>query len=93
MPFSSVYGNIISAYTKNGFMKKQAINRNRTADKGSNNDPDLRDRSGQQPSASTYSETKDDNDNQEITRTSADNYEEGNFAEDADKTFDQNEDE
>ncbi|MFL5740550.1 MAG: hypothetical protein ACJ75B_10065 [Flavisolibacter sp.] len=48
--------------------------RNEPAEEGRKNDPDLRDRSGVQPGTSTISKSETDEDNQELTKTGADNF-------------------
>lgn len=64
--------------------------RNRPADKGKQNDPDIRDESAVQPGASTLSTSKNDAANQSLTRTASDSFREDEEGDDkADKRFDE----
>jgi hypothetical protein len=58
------------AYSKNTNMEKEERQRNRPAEKGRKNDPELRDRSGIQPGTGTISRSETDPDNEKRTRTS-----------------------
>lgn len=57
-------------------MKQDDVTRNRPAEEGRKNDPDLRDRSAEQPGVSTMSSSKTDEANQHLTETAADNFRE-----------------
>lgn len=48
--------------------------RNKPADEGRNEDPELRDDSAIQPGVSTVSSSKSDSDNDQLTETAADNF-------------------
>lgn len=64
--------------------------RNQPTEKGSNNDPDLRDESAAQPGTSTVSNSDYDEDNEELTRTAADDFrKEDDTDPKADRSFDQ----
>ena len=64
-------------------------NRNRPAEKGENNDPNLRDEDAIQPGLNTISSTKNDDVNQHLTKTASDDFREDNTGDEkADKTFD-----
>jgi hypothetical protein len=52
---------------------KKDIGRNRPAEEGRKNDPNIRDRSGIQPGASTISKSDTDEVNEDLTRTTTDN--------------------
>ena len=60
--------------------------RNRPADDGKQNDPDIRDESATQPGVSTLSTSKNDKVNQHLTKTASDNFREDKEGDDkADK--------
>lgn len=63
--------------------------RNRPADKGSNEDPDVRDRSGLKPGSSTISDSKSDESDEHLTETASDNFRTEKFGENADTSFDE----
>lgn len=64
--------------------------RNRSAEKGESNNPDLRDKDGTQPDTSTISSSENDEANQHLTRTASDDFrEEKNIDKKADKKFDE----
>lgn len=64
--------------------------RNRPADEGRKNDPDLRDESAAQPGASTISSSENDEANQHLTRTASDDFRKDDKGEaKADKRFDE----
>jgi hypothetical protein len=68
--------------------------RNVPAEKGRDNDPDLRDESAIQPGINTVSSSEYDNDNEELTRTAADDFrEEDDFDSRADRSFDETDEE
>jgi hypothetical protein len=48
--------------------------RNRPADVGTRNDPDLKDQSAAQPGVNTMSSSEYDDDNQNLTKTAAENF-------------------
>jgi hypothetical protein len=62
--------------------------RNRPADEGRQNDPDLRDDSAAQPGVSTMSSSSADDDNQDLTETAADSFREEGRNENADADLD-----
>lgn len=88
MPFSNGLWHSISPSSLK-IMDKKVIKRNRAAEEGQDNDPGLRDRSGQQPGVSTYSDRNEDHKNEELTKTSGDHFDDSNFGHDADPTFDE----
>lgn len=53
---------------------KDDIGRNRPAEKGRRNDPDLRDESAIQPGVNTISSSETDEVNEDLTRTTSDNF-------------------
>lgn len=55
-------------------MKPKDPRRNQPTEEGKNNDPDLRDESAAQPGISTVSNSKYDDDNEELTKTAADDF-------------------
>lgn len=64
--------------------------RNAPAEKGRNNDPFVRDEDAQQPGVQTMSPGKNDEANQHLTRTAADNFQENKEGDEkADKKFDE----
>ena len=70
-------------------MKKE-LRRNEPAEKGENNDSNLRDESALQPGISTVSNSNNDDDNEELTRTATDDFrEEKNVDRNSDPTFDE----
>ena len=62
--------------------------RNRPAEDGRRNDPDLRDESAQQPGVSTMSSSNTDSANQQLTETAADSFREKNKDKNADPDLD-----
>jgi len=62
--------------------------RNRPAEEGQRNDPDLRDEDASQPGASTISSSKNDEENQHLTKTASDDFSDDKGDEKADKKFD-----
>jgi len=70
-------------------MKKE-LRRNEPAEKGENKDSNLRDESASQPGISTVSNSNYDDDNEELTKTAADDFrEEKNLDGNADPNFDE----
>lgn len=65
--------------------------RNRPSVEGRNNDPNIRDKSALQPGISTISSSDTDEENNKLTKTASDDFREEEFGEDADKTFDEEE--
>ncbi|HVF97461.1 MAG TPA: hypothetical protein VM871_09080 [Flavisolibacter sp.] len=64
--------------------------RNRPADEGRQNDPHIRDESAVQPGVSTLSTSKNDEENQHLTRTASDDFREDKEGDEkADKRFDE----
>lgn len=64
--------------------------RNRPSDEGKQNDPNIRDESAVQPGVSTLSTSKNDEVNQNLTRTASDSFREDGEGDDkADKRFDE----
>ena len=64
--------------------------RNRQTEKGRNNDPNLRDESAIQPGISTVSNSNYDDQNEELTKTAADDFrEDDDFDPRADRSFDE----
>jgi len=71
-------------------MKTTDPRRNRPTEEGRNNDPDLRDESAAQPGINTVSSSDYDDDNEELTKTAADDFrEEDDFDPNADRSFDE----
>jgi hypothetical protein len=70
-------------------MKKEEIPRNRPADEGERNDPDVRDESAIQPGVNTISSSETDEDNEHLTRTAADDFREREDDAKADPAFDE----
>jgi hypothetical protein len=66
--------------------------RNRPAEKGGKNDPNVRDNSAAQPGVNTMSESPGDKANEEITKTGSGNFGEDVNRDSADKTFGEEED-
>lgn len=64
------------------------FHRNLPADEGRRNDPHRREESGQQPGVNTYSSSDTDGTNQNLTKTTGDQYREESFGENADPGFD-----
>ena len=63
--------------------------RNRPAEKGESNDPNLRDEDATQPGLNTISSTENDDVNQHLTKTASDNFREDKTGDEkADKAFD-----
>jgi hypothetical protein len=66
------------------------FDRNRPADKGRDNDPNVRDDSATQPGVSTMSDSgTGDRFNERITKTTGDNNDDPNYGSDADPAFDE----
>ena len=64
--------------------------RNRPAEKGERNDPNLRDEDARQPGLNTISSSENDDANQHLTRTASDNFKDDSAGSDkADKRFDE----
>ena len=64
--------------------------RNIPADEGRRNDPNLRDEDAQQAGVNTMSSTENDDVNQHLTRTAADNFREDSEGDEkADRKFDE----
>ena len=61
--------------------------RNRPAEEGTNNDPNVRDYTGQQPGVSTMSSSDTDEGNNDLSETAADNFREEDFGSNADPSF------
>ena len=70
--------------------QEKDMKRNRPADEGRDNDPDLRDESAIQPGTSTISKSSTDDANQNVTRSALDGSEQTGFDTDtnADPAFD-----
>ena len=62
--------------------------RNTSSEEGRNDDPALRDESGQQPGVSTMSDSNTDFANQETTQSVSDDPDTSDFDDDADDAFD-----
>lgn len=64
--------------------------RNQPSEEGRNNDPHTRDRSGTQPGVQTISKGANDESNQRLTETAADDFDttDPNYGKDADLTYD-----
>jgi hypothetical protein len=77
---------------KTEIMDKGEFNRNNPSDKGRDNDPNIRDESAAQPGVNTMSSARNDEANQHLTRTAADNFDESNSDADADTRFNEVED-
>jgi hypothetical protein len=71
-------------------MDNNSPDRNQPADEGRNNDPHTRDRSGIQPGVQTISGGENDESNQQLTKTAADDFDttDQNYGKDADLTYD-----
>ena len=67
---------------------KEKLERDRPAEEGRKNDPDLRDESAIQPGASTISSSPTDDANQHLTRTASDSFRTNDTTKGADKNFD-----
>ena len=64
--------------------------RNKPADEGRNDDPNVRDESAFQPGMNTVSSSDYDDDNEKLSRTAADNFREDSEGDEkADPTFDE----
>ena len=71
-------------------MKQIDPKRNKTADEGHNDDPQLRDDSGIQPGVRTVSKGKNDSQDEQLTETAADDFKTDNqTGAKPDRTFDQ----
>ncbi len=69
---------------------KDLFDRNRPSDEGRKNDPHIREESGQQPGVSTYSSSDTDEENESLTKTASDNFDNGTeFGKNADPRFDE----
>ena len=72
-------------------LNMQSINdpgRNRPADEGKRNDPNLRDDSASQPGVNTMSNSDYDDDNKDLTETAADSFRGDDLDENADPDLD-----
>lgn len=69
--------------------ENENISRNRPAEKGRKNDPDVRDRSAEQPGVSTMSSSSYDDANQHLTKTAADGFKASGNDENADRDLDE----
>ena len=69
--------------------KDEKITRNRPAEAGRNNHPDIRDESGQQPGVNTMSSSETDAANQHLTKTAADSSRDEKADPNADPSFDE----
>jgi hypothetical protein len=69
--------------------KNRPIERNTPAEEGGNDDPNLRDHSGIQPGVSTISSSETDRVNEAYQELASDNFREDEFGKDADKSFDE----
>jgi hypothetical protein len=72
-------------------MKSDDIKRNKPADKGQGHDPEIRDNTGQQPGISTISSSETDENNERLTNTAKEGFNEGLQDNRADKIFDEGE--
>ena len=64
--------------------------RNRPAEKGERNDPNVRDEDASQPGLNTISSSENDDANQQLTKTASDDFREDSAgSEKADKRFDE----
>jgi hypothetical protein len=80
----------IFAFFKNAYMNRKDPVRNKPKREGEENDPNLRDESAFQPGLNTARSSEYDDDNEELTRTAADDFrEEDDFDPNADRTFDE----
>jgi hypothetical protein len=70
--------------------KDKKVIRNRPAEDGRRNDPDLRDESAAQPGASTISNSATDEENEHLTKTAGDSFRANKPDRNADKKFDDN---
>jgi hypothetical protein len=70
-------------------MKKDDNKRNRPVDDRSNNDPHLRDHSGQQPGMNTISSSDSDPENHRLSETAKDGFHEGRPDPRADRNLDE----
>ena len=71
-------------------MKKNEISRNEPAVRGKDNDPDLRDDAAIQPGVSTISSGDHDRENEELTKTAANDFRTNDDRDaDADPVFDE----
>ena len=68
---------------------KEDLGRNRPSEEGKDNDPNIRDESAHQPGVSTMSDSDTDDVNQQVTKTAADSFTGSEFGKNADKTFDE----
>lgn len=68
---------------------KEKLVRDRPEENGRKNDPDLRDETDTQPGVNTISNSPDDAANQHLTKTASDNFRATDFDTDADKRFDE----
>lgn len=72
-------------------MESDKITRNMPPDKGENQDPQLRDSSGQQPGVSTISSGESDEHNEKLTESAKEGFREGHKDNRADKILDEGE--
>lgn len=69
---------------------KDLFDRNRPADKGRDNDPNVRDESAVRPGVQTASSGPNDEANESLTKTASDNFDtDTGFGKGADPTFDE----
>lgn len=72
------------------FMKPTDPKRNQPTEEGKRNDPNVRDESAIQPGVNTVSSSSYDKDNEELTKTAADDFRENNNSDaHADPSFDE----
>lgn len=69
--------------------KDKEFQRNRPAEEGRSNDPHIRDEDARRPGVSTMSSTPNDEANEDLTETAADNFDEEPRDPKADKRFDE----
>ncbi len=70
--------------------KDDPIKRNRPADEGRRNDPNIREESAQQPGVNTYSSSDADDANQHLTEIASDNFDtDSEFGKNADPRYDE----
>lgn len=71
-------------------MDKDNLNRNQPAEEGRNNDPVVRDDSAIQPGVQTVSKGSNDQENEQLTKTAAEDFDttDPDYGKDADLTYD-----
>ena len=72
-------------------MQPDKFIRNMPPEKGENQDPQLRDNTGQQPGISTISSSESDEQNNKLTETAKDGFKEDRKDSSSDKIFDEGE--